>query len=57
MRGLEGDLVAGFLKIIQYVFYALPEWLSIVIIAVFAIIAVLILLAVVKAVLDAIPFV
>nr|DAD57223.1 MAG TPA: lacticin Q bacteriocin [Inoviridae sp.] len=49
--------MAGFLKIIQYVFYALPEWLTIVIIAVFAIIAVLILLAVVKAVLDAIPFV
>lgn len=49
--------MGGFLKIIQYVFYALPEWLSIVIIAVFAIIAVLILLAVVKAVLDAIPFV
>lgn len=49
--------MAGFLTIIKYVFYALPEWLSIVIIAVFAIIAVLILLAVVKAVLDAIPFV
>jgi len=57
MRGLEGDFMAGFLQIIKYVFYALPEWLSIVIIAVFAIIAVLILLAVVKAVLDAIPFV
>lgn len=57
MHGLKGDFMAGFLKIIQYVFYALPEWLSIVIIAVFAIIAVLILLAVVKAVLDAIPFV
>lgn len=57
MRGLGGDFTAGFLQIIRYVFYALPEWLSIVIIAVFAIIAVLILLAVVKAVLDAIPFV
>ena len=57
MRGLEGDSMAGFLKIIQYVFYALPEWVTIVIVAVFAVIAVLILLAVVKAVLDAIPFV
>ena len=57
MRGLEGDFMAGFLTIIQYVFYALPEWLTVVFIAVFAIIAVLILLAVVKAVLDAIPFV
>lgn len=57
MRGLKGDFMAGFLEIIRYVFYALPEWLTIVIIAVFAIIAVLILLAVVKAVLDAIPFV
>lgn len=57
MRGLKGDFMAGFLKIIQYVFYSLPEWFSIVIIAVFSIIAVLILLAVVKAVLDAIPFV
>lgn len=49
--------MSGFLSVLQMFFNFLPSWFSYVVFIALAVVAFLIVLAVVKAVLDAIPFV
>lgn len=49
--------MSGFITVLGFLFNFLPGWLSFIVFTVLAIVSVLIVLAVVKAVLDAIPFV
>ena len=55
--GLRGDCLSSFLSSLQFVLDCLPAWVSICLSAFLGIVVVLIVLSVVKAVLDAIPFV
>ena len=55
--GLRGDCLTSFLFSLQFVLNCLPTWVRICLFAFLGIVVVLIVLAVVKAVLDAIPFV
>ena len=49
--------MSGFVQVVQFIFTCLPTWVTAVFLGVLAFVSVLIVLAVVKAVLDAIPFV
>lgn len=55
--GLRGDCLSSFLFTLEFVLDCLPTWVSICLLAFLGIVVVLIVLSVVKAVLDAIPFV
>lgn len=55
--GLRGDSLGSFLASFEFVLDCLPTWVHVCLFAFLGIVVVLIVLSVVKAVLDAIPFV
>lgn len=55
--GLRGDCMSSFLTSFEFVLDCLPSWVGVCLFAFLGIVVILIVLSVVKAVLDAIPFV